>query len=584
MSEMEHGMRFEILGPIRASTVAGPVAMPGRERILLAMLLLHAGEFVHVNRLMDAIWGDHPPRNARNQLQSCVSRLRKRLAASGSNEQLITTDAAAYGIRVGAESLDLLQFRQLVTEARSAVEQGRRRDAVAGYRAALALWRGPAFSGVDSGPIEKAAAAIEEERLQAVEERVELELALGGAGELVADLTELVAQHPFRERLHAALMLALYRAGRQADALAAFQRAHRLLVDEIGTEPGLALRDLHQRILRDDLALMAEPPGDVASAAPITARHCLPRAAADFTGRPEAVARLVNAVEAAPRAATVLAIDGMAGIGKTTLAVHVAHLVADRYPDGQLFVDLHGHSERRPMEPAAALSTLLRQLGVPGGRIPQELDDRVALWRSELANRQVLVLLDNAASAAQVTPLLPAGPDCLVLVTSRRRLAGLEATRPLSLEVLNTDEAAELLAHSVGDRVHGEPEAAAEVARRCGHLPLAIRLAGARLAHRPSWRVQDIADRLRDARGPLMELGAEDRSVANAFALSYGQLSKDLQRTFRLLGLHPGEDFDAYAVAALTDSSLTEAQQALEGLVDDHLVEEPRPNRYRSTT
>lgn len=573
-------MRFEILGPIQVHGAHGRVAVKGHQRVLLGMLLLHANEVVTVERLIEAIWADRPPRDARNQVHGCVYRLRRRLANAGLPEQIVT-DEAGYELRVDADSVDLSRFRRLVTDARSAAKQDRLHDAVDGYLAALRLWRGPAMAGVDSPLVRNAAAILDEEHVQAAEECIGIELELGRAGELVAKLTDLVSRYPYRETLHGTLMLALYRAGRPADALAAYQRARRVLVDEVGTEPGTELRDLHHRILQDDVTLVRHATPQASnggSAAP--GRHCLPRAVDDFTGRPDAVARLVDAATNGGDS-TVLAIDGMAGVGKTTLAVHVAHQLAEHYPEAQLFIDLHGHSERRPTEPAAALDALLRQLDIPGGRIPPELEGRVSLWRSELAERRALVVLDNAASTAQVMSLLPGGQDCLVLVTSRRRLSGLDATRPLSLDVLTTDEAVALLAQAAGDRVREEPEAAAEVARRCGYLPLALRLAAARLAHRPGWRVQDLADRLRDAGGMLTELVAEDRTVVDAFALSYAQLAAEEQRVFRLLGLHPGQDFDAYAVAALADSALAEAERVLDDLVDRHLVEEPRPGRYR---
>ncbi|MBQ1015950.1 transcriptional regulator, partial [Micromonospora sp. M51] len=266
-------------------------------------------------------------------------------------------------------------------------------------------------------------------------------------------------------------------------------------------------------------------------------------------------------------------VDGMPGSGKTTLAVHVATALADRYPDAQLFIDLHGHSERRPLTTATAVAALLRQLGVPVERVPENLDDRLALWRIELAGRRALVVLDNAASADQVAPLLPNGAQSLGLITSRRRLIGVDEGPPSSLPVLDADEAIELLGRVAGmERIAAEPEAAAEVARRCGHLPLAIRLAGARLAHRPRWRVADLAERLVAGAGPLAELTAGQRSVGQAFALSYAQVSPSAQRLFPLLGLYPTGRFDSRVAAALVDLPLADTQEQLDELVDAHLV------------
>jgi tetratricopeptide (TPR) repeat protein len=276
----------------------------------------------------------------------------------------------------------------------------------------------------------------------------------------------------------------------------------------------------------------------------------------------------------------VLVIDGMPGVGKTSLVVRAAHELAPHYPDGQLFIDLHGHSEHRPAEPAQALDAMLRQLGVPAARIPTDLDERIVMWRSELVDRRVLLVLDNAATAAQVAPLLPPSPGCLALVTSRR-LLDLDGARPRSLDLLDPSEAVALLERVAGERVRAEPDAAAEVAKRCGYLPLALRLAAARLGHRSHWRVRDLADRLADSRAPLTELATGDRTVADAFGLSYAQLSPAAQRMFRLLGLHPGDSFDAYAAAALANVALGDAGSLLDELVDTHLVHENDANRYR---
>jgi DNA-binding transcriptional ArsR family regulator len=290
--------------------------------------------------------------------------------------------------------------------------------------------------------------------------------------------------------------------------------------------------------------------------------------------------RLVEAIEQEDGTGPVIeVIDGMAGSGKTTLALHVTKLAAHHYPDAQLYIDLHGHSEQQPTTPTAAVMTLLRQIGVAADQVPVSLGERIDLWRTELASRRAIVVLDNAASSAQIASLLPAGPGCLALVTSRRRLTGLDGVHLESINVLTEPEAVELLARIVGSRVAAEPDAAREVVRRCGLLPLAIRLAGARLAHRAGWRVADLARRLGES--VLPELIAEDRTVSSAFALSYGQLEPAVQRTFRLLGLHPGVRYGPPDVAALTDLPLAEADHHLDDLVDLHLVEEPEPGRYR---
>ncbi|MGC5017458.1 BTAD domain-containing putative transcriptional regulator [Micromonospora sp. DT47] len=566
-------MRFGILGPLRVGGGEATVTA-GRDRVVLAMLLLRAGRVVPVEDLVDAVWEERPPATARAQLQSCVSRLRQRLAALGLPADVIVTDPVGYGVRIDPTDLDAEVFARRVEAARAAGAAGQPAEARRHYRDALALWRGPALGGIPSRSVRRRAQALDEQRLAALEECVDVELRLRQAADLLDELTEAVDRHPLRERLRGQLMLALSAVGRQADALAVYREGRRIYADELGIEPGAALQELHQRVLAGDLA-MSGPENRTA-----TLVRSLPRAISDFTGRQQTMARLVKEIE--EDAARIQLIDGMAGSGKTTLAVHVATALADRYPDAHLFIDLHGHSERTPLAPAAAVATLLRQLGVPAERVPLDLDDRIALWRSELAGRRALVVLDNAASADQVAPLLPTGPDCLVLITSRRRLIGLDEGRPSSLPLLDEDEAVELLGRVAGEeRIDAEPEAAAEVVRRCGYLPLAIRLAGARLAHRPRWRVADLADRLGAGPGPLAELAAGQRSVGQAFTLSYAQVSSAAQRVFRLLGLHPGVRFDNRVAAALAELPLPETQDVLDELVDAHLAEEAEPGRYR---
>ncbi|MFC5925376.1 AfsR/SARP family transcriptional regulator [Micromonospora vulcania] len=565
-------MRFGILGPLRVGGGESTVTA-GRDRIVLAMLLLRAGRLVPVEELVDAVWEENPPATARAQLQTCVSRLRRRFTELGLAPEIIVTDPVGYGVRLASADLDVEIFTQGVEAARAAVRANRLAEAGERFRSALALWRGPALGGIPSRSVRRRAQVLDEQRLSVLEECVEVELHLGRAAELIEELAGCVDQHPLRERLRGQLMLALSSAGRQADALMVYKEGRHFFADELGIEPGAELQELHQRVLAGDLALAGRDRG------PIIAVRALPRAIKDFTGRQDTVARLVKEIE--EDGGRIHSIDGMAGSGKTTLAVHVATAIADRYPDAQLFIDLHGHSTHAPLGPAAAAATLLRQLGVPAERVPVSSEDRLALWRSELAGRRALVVLDNAVNAHQVVPLLPNGPHCLVLVTSRRRLVGLDDARPSSLPVLDTDEAVELLGRLAGaERVAAEPAAAVEVVRRCGHLPLAIRLAGARLAHRPHWRVSDLAERL-VAAGPLAELSAGERSVGQAFALSYAQVSRPAQRLFRLLGLYPGGRLDSRVAAALAELPLGKTQDLLDELVDAHLVEEAGAGRYR---
>jgi DNA-binding SARP family transcriptional activator len=383
-------MRFEILGPMRVRARGRDITVTaGRDRTVLGMLILHANRTVPMSDLVDAVWAGNAPRDARTQLHGCVSRLRKRLASIGATDQIIITEPEGYRLRADGGSVDLLEFRSLVADARAAVVDGNREKAREWYRTAMDLWRGDALAGIDRGKVWQAAAGLDEERARALEEYIELELALGGSGELVGELTELVHRHPYRERLHAALMVALYRADRQADALAAYQRIRRILVAELGQEPGPALRDLHQRILTGDATLWPiEPRTHNETGRPSPAGRHVPRTPHDFTGREADLAWFMDiASQADPYALPVVTLDGMPGVGKTSLAVRVVHMLEHRFPDGQLFIDLHGHSKQRPVDPVAALATLLRQLGIPAAQIAPDLDERIAQWRGLTGER-----------------------------------------------------------------------------------------------------------------------------------------------------------------------------------------------------
>jgi DNA-binding SARP family transcriptional activator/tetratricopeptide (TPR) repeat protein len=558
-------VEFRVLGPLEAWHDGGrvPVGGPQAEKALAA-LLLAGGEVVGLAALVDALWDGEPPRTATHQVHKLIAGLRCRLPGA------VETAGAGYRIRLAGAALDLARFTALIAA-----------PTVRNLTAALALWRGPALAGIDSRALRAAAARLEDHRLAAVEAAVELRLAGGSAAEaaaVVVELPALVAAHPLRETLRRQLMVALYRCGRQADALAVYTEVRALLADELGVDPGPDLARVHQQVLRADPALRpvaTATTGAAARPAPCTLPYDLP----DFAGRAGDLERLL-----APGATAMVinAIDGMAGVGKTALAVHAAHRLAERYPDGRLFCDLHAHTAgAAPVTAAAALERLLRMLGVPPEEVPADLDGRSARWRAELAARRVLVVLDNAESAAQVRPLLPGSPHCLVLVTSRRRLGVLDGAALLSLDVLPPAEALELFAAIAGaDRAAAEPAAAAEVVALCGRLPLAIRIAATRLAHRPQWTVAELAGRLRAEGGRLAELTLADRGVSAAFALSYAQLEPAQRRLFRLLGLHPGADFDAWSAAALADLPPARAEDALEGLVDAHLLRSAGAGRY----
>jgi tetratricopeptide (TPR) repeat protein len=500
---------------------------------------------------------------------------------------VIVTEPDGYRAVVDPGDLDLLEFRRLVAGAREVAGQGRYEQAAADYRKALVLWRGPALAGIDGHTIPRAAATLEEERVQALEERLATELAAGAAGELVAELSELVERHPLREGVHRALMLALYRAGRQADALAAYRRARGLLLDELGTEPGAGLRELHQSILNRDPGLEGRPA--VRSAVSPRPRQ-LPSDVAGFSGRAEALKALDELLARRPEAAgpvVISAIAGTAGVGKTALAVHWAHRMADRFPDGQLYVNLRGFDPAgQPVEPATAVRGFLDGLGVAPQRVPSGFDAQVSLYRSLVADRQLLVVLDNAGDPEQVRPLLPGAPGCLVLVTSRNQLTGLVATDgaiPLPIDLLPEEEARQLLAARIGaDRMHMEPDAVAELLAACAGLPLALAIVAARAATQPDFSLAAIAEQVRAAGAGLEPWSGPDPAsdLRAVFSWSYHALDPGAARLFRLLGLHSGPDFAAPAAASLAAVPLPQAHRYLARLTEANLVVEHTPGRY----
>ena len=513
-----------------------------------------------------------------------VSRLRQLLEEGG--DRRIVTRRPGYSLRVEPGELDLHLFERLGAEARRCAAEGDPESASALFAEACALWRGPPLADLAGEPFAAPVTArLAEARMEAVEERVAADLELGRHAQLVGELEEAVAAEPLRERLRAQLMRALYGAGRQADALAVFRAARRLLVEELGVEPGPELQQAEAAILAGGSG--SERAGSADGGRPAQ----LPLDTVNFTGRAGELEQILSlAVTDGPSAAgpavgvvAICAVDGMAGIGKTTLALHAAHRLADRFPDGCLFVDLHGHTDKiAPVDPGQVLDRLLRAVGVAGDRIPPDVEERAALYRSTLADKRALIVLDNARDGEQVRPLLPASPGCLVLVTSRRRLTALDDARLLSLDVLPAADAVALFAKVAGaGRVAGQDDTVGQVVELCGRLPLAVRIAAARLRHRPAWTPRQLADRLAAERGRLGELADGERSVAAAFAVSYRDLAADRQRLFRLLGLHPGPDTEAYAAAALADTSLAEAERLLEGLLDAHLLGQPAEGRYR---
>jgi DNA-binding SARP family transcriptional activator/Tfp pilus assembly protein PilF len=576
-------MEFRVLGPLEVRDGAGRLLAPPRrkQRLLLAVLLLRANTPVSTESLLDLLWPEAAPPSARANLQSYVSGLRRQLHADEpADPSRLHRVSGGYLLRVGSEELDAAVFERLVGEGRQALTEQRHALAAERLAQALARWRGPVLEDLPvPAALRPEIERLEELRMVVLEDSFGARQGLAEPSVLAAELAELTARHPLRERLWAHLMLALYRAGRQADALDAYQRVYRLLDQELGVQPGPALQRLHRQILAADPALTAPPAAT--SHAPGRVRQ-LPVPPQMFTGRTREMAILDQVHDAST--VVISAIDGMAGIGKTALAVHVAHRIADRYPDGQLFIDLQGHTPGvAAREPADALDYLLRALGVAGPQIPAGLEGRAALYRTRLADQKMLIVLDDAATETQVAPLLPGSAGCLVLITSRRRLAGLDHTHTLSLETLPAADAADLFVQTAGaSRLRDEPpELVAELVGLCDRLPLAIRIAAARLRSHPAWNLLHLVQRLRDQQHRLGELEAGQRSVTATLDLSYQHLSPDLQRTYRLLGLHPGPDIDPYAAAALLDSTLDHASRRLDQLLDAHLLQEPTPGRYR---
>ncbi|MFJ8004318.1 AfsR/SARP family transcriptional regulator [Streptomyces fagopyri] len=576
-------LRFSVLGPVRAwrGGESLPTGSP-QQRALLAALLLREGRTATSGELIDALWGEEPPSQALAAVRTYASRLRKAL-----DPGVLISESGGYAIRLseGAGTLDLAEAQELSADAEKAKHSGDLSLARELLSGALALWDGEPLASVPGPYADTQRARLEEWRLQLLESRLDMDLEQGCHAEAVSELTALTAAHPLRERLRELLMLALYRSGRQAEALAVYADTRRLLADELGVDPRAGLKELQQRILQADPGL-AEPSAPTAEpvAAPVRPAQ-LPATVTDFTGRSAFVQELSDVLAAASteegRVMAVSALAGIGGVGKTTLAVHVAHQARAAFPDGQLYVDLQGAGQRAA-EPETVLGSFLRALGTPASSIPDSLEERAALYRSVLDGRRVLVLLDNARDAAQVRPLLPGMEGCAALVTSRARMVDLAGAHLVDLDVMSPEEALQLFTRIVGqERVASEREAALDVVAACGFLPLAIRIAASRLAARRTWTVSVLAAKLGDERRRLDELQAGDLAVKATFELGYGQLEPAQARAFRLLGLADGPDISLAAAAAVLDLPVEDTEDLLESLVDTSLLESAAPGRYR---
>jgi DNA-binding SARP family transcriptional activator len=603
---MSGGLHYLLLGPVEV--VAGgrrvPINRP-RQRAVLAYLLLHANQLVTTDALVDAVWGGSEPGTARTQVQTDLSIVRRALRAADLRDP-VTTRPSGYVITCEPGQVDLDEFGRRSQHALAMTDP---ELAIAELRGALGLWRGQALADVNAAYAESVRVSLEQRRLYAYERLYALELDCGRAADVIAELTALVDAHPTHERLVGQLMLALYRSGRQAEALKVARSLRGTLADELGIDPGPELRELEQSILRNDpvLAGPTESPrtrrtSGVSTPAPAQ----LPPDIAGFVGRADDRARLdalipdasttspatassvtASSVTISPATTSVVAaIFGPAGVGKTALAVHWGHSVSDRFPDGQLYVDLRGYSTDPPVTPAEALTRFLRALGVPPDQLPHDLDDLTAAYRTRLAGRRLLVVADNASHVDQVRPLLPAAPGCLCLVTSRTQFGGLVAVnsaRPVILDALHQSDAEALLVQIIGaERAAAEPDAVVELAAACDHLPLALRIAAAHLALNPHQRVAELVGRMRpgDRLAALSIAGDRQASVRTAFDNSYGSLAAGPRDTFRALGLVPGVDISVAGVAALTGTDDAAARTAMSRLAATHLVDPRAEDRF----
>lgn len=533
--------------------------LPLKPRRLLAALLLEPGRHVSRDRLVDAVWDGDPPRSAHGAVQVYVSQVRAALPGVD-----LAYRAGGYLLGVDPDAVDLHRFRATVARAAAA-------DPAAGaelLRRALGMFRGSPLAdlgpGLLRGEIEP---VVTEERLAAWESLADLELRLGRSAELVPQLVQLTREHPLRERFYEQLMLAQSRQGRGADASETYRRAHRLLRDELGVDPGRGLRETHRRVLA-----VAPPEPDR------TGPNMLPRDLTDFVGRECELAEAARIVRAERGGPSVLQVSGMAGAGKTVFATRLAHRHRAEYPDGQLFVDLHGHThDQAPVRPGDALVLLLGMLGAEAGPDPAL---NAARWRALLARRRMVVVLDNVVDAHQVQPLLPGDSPSLVIVTSRTSSAVADGAHAVPLDVLSTADAAELFTRIVGRPAAAGAGSVALVVRLCGHLPLAIRLAASRLRQRPAWPVEELVQLL-DHRSRLDELTVGNRSVDRAFGASYHALPELEQRVFRQLSLVPGQDFDVSAAATAGRLPPPAARRVLESLLDRNLLEQRCRDHYR---
>ncbi|MEU2134938.1 BTAD domain-containing putative transcriptional regulator [Streptomyces sp. NPDC018352] len=576
-------LRIEMLGPVcvRRGTTSLD-AGPARRQAVLVALVLRRNRPVGYEQLLDDVWGTHPPESGHRVLPSYVFALRKALDPQGTKPgtSVIRGGGGGYRFVLDDLELDTAELEAHAQAARRAKETGDLATATDRFTAALALFRGEPLAGLP-GPFARGERQRLTERRVALQAgRMECLVGLGRAGETLDELAALTAADPLNEPLLGLRMRALYAADRQGDALKAFAAMRARLADELGVDPGPQLQRIHEAVLRrnDTFLLGGAPARPARSRRPV---NDLPGAVGHIDGRAHELDLLTT--PAPSDTVSLTTIDGTAGVGKTTLALHAAHRLRTGYPDGCLYADLRAHNEeQQPLTPQRILRRLLRSLGEPSHESLSDLDELTAAWRTATSSLKLLLVLDDAANARQAAPLLPAGPGSRVLITSRRRMAELDADLRITLEPLETRGAVSLLRHLVGqERADSEPEAMSELARLCDGLPLALRIVGARLQTRPTWTPAFLVDRMTGDADRLAELSAGDRSVEAAFRLSYDQLPPQLQRAFRILGLTPTTEVDKLASAAMLGCPPAEAENVLEGLVDVSLLQQPGPGRYR---
>ncbi|GAA4063831.1 AfsR/SARP family transcriptional regulator [Nonomuraea soli] len=596
-------MRFVILGPVMAYGKDGQVPLgPPKRRLLLALLLTSGERAVPLETAVQAVWGGNPPASAVQNLYQHISHLRQVLG----HDTIAGQGRPGYTVAGLPGNLDAHTFEDLAERGSRALAGGDAPTAARSLRQALAMWRGPAFGDLAGEPaLHQEAERLEELRLAALENRIEADLTLGLHEPAIAELLVLTRSHPYRERFVTQLMHGLRVAQRASEALEVYRRTRALFVEELGIEPGPVLRRLHQAILTGEpyttgpsagsvrpSAIGPAAPDDEPALAGVAVPHELPAGVARFVGRRAQLRELdrllPRTTDRTPPTVIVAAVVGTAGVGKTALAVHWAHRVAHRFPDGRLYLNMHGYSAESPRQPLHAVSALLRSLGMPAEQIPVDLAEAAARYRSLIAGRRMLIVLDNVRSAAQIRPLLPGEGASFVLVTSRDRLTGLVAQDGacrLTLGVMTEKESVALLARTLGaGRVHHEPQAAAALAARCAHLPLSLCIAAALLSDHPKQDITHFVGQLAggEALAGLTVDGQEDGEIAvrAAFDLSYQALDPSLRSVFRGLGLVGCPDFTAEAVGAQTGAEPAAADRALRRLAAAHLVEESQPGRY----